>query len=123
MHSNAYTLEYSGMRNPKRCLELIYLIKTFPVRHIPYKDKNLSSALFFVYLVGPKAAFLNCDTSKEITCMLEEYSSEIVKMSSIYMVYKQRKRGFQASGWWRQVLGKRSGEVVSTVVNKDYYTD
>ena len=98
MHSNAYTLEYSGMRNPKRCLELKYLIKTIPVRHIPYKDKNLSSALFFVYLVGPKAAFLNCDTSKEITCMLEEYSSEIVKMSSIYMVYKQRKRGFQVLG-------------------------
>lgn len=86
------------MRNPKRCLELIYLIKTFPVRHIPCKDKNSSSALFFVYLVGPKAAFLNCDTSKEITLMLKEYSSETVKMSSIYTVYKQRKKG--VSGFW-----------------------
>ena len=78
---------------------------------------------FFIYSVGPKAALLNHDTSKRIACILKEYSSEIVKMSSIYTVYKQRKRGFQASGWWRQVLGKRSGEVVSRVVNKDYYTD
>ena len=40
---------------------------------------------FFIYSVGPKAALLNHDTSKRIACILKEYSSEIVKMSSIYM--------------------------------------
>ena len=95
------------MRNPERCLEFIHHIKTFHIRHIPYKDKNSSTALFFIYFVGPKAAVLNCGTSKEITCMIKEYSSEIVKMSSTY-TYINKGKGF--SGF--QVVEASFGKAV-----------